>query len=169
TCERAIALDPNFTHAHVQHAVFSIIEFCAGNSNDPSTVLKAEQEIHGAEAKLPDSDGSLLIAKTAVYLAQGRLDRIPAAKLAAFTLRGGDPTWLGTLRMLAGQTDEAIAMLREWLERNPMRNPARMFMGEMLRTRGDTADAIRALQRTLQQGPRHATPAVYLTLAYLDA
>ena len=169
TCERAIALDPNFTHAHVQHAVFSIIEVWAGYSNDPSIVLKAEQEIHGAEGKLPDSDGSLLMAKTAVYLAQGRLDRIPVTKLAAFTRRGGDPTWLATLRMLAGRTDEGIAMLRESLERNPMHNSARMFMGEMLRTRGDTADAIRALQRTLQQGPRNATAAVYLTLAYLDA
>ena len=168
TSERAIALDPNFASAHVQHALFSIIELWAGYSNDPSVVLRSEQEIHEVEPKLPDSDGLLLAAKTAVCLAQGRLDRIPVTKLEDFTRRGGDPTWLATLRMLSGQTDEAIAMLRDSLDRNPMHNPARMFMGEMLRTKGDTVNAIHALERTIQQGPRHATPLIYLTLAYLD-
>jgi len=169
TSERAIALDPTFASAHVQHALFSIIELWAGYRNDVSVVLDAEQEIHGVENQLPDSDGLLLAARTAVCLAEGRLDRIPVKKLEDFTRRGGDPTWLATLRMLSGQTDEALTMLRDWLEGNPMHNPARMFMGEMLRTKGDTVDAIRALERTLQQGPRHATPVIFLTLAYLDA
>jgi hypothetical protein len=42
---------------------------------------------------MPDSDGLLLAAKAAVYLAQGRLDRIPVTKRDDYSPNGGDPTW----------------------------------------------------------------------------
>jgi tetratricopeptide (TPR) repeat protein len=169
TSERVTALDPNFAPAHLQHALFTAIEFFAGYTNDSRLLLEAEEEVHRAEPKVSDTDGLLLNAKTAVYLSQGRLDRIPFTKLEDFSRHGGDPTWLAILRMLAGQTDESMELLRGWLERRPLDNPARMFMGELLRSKGDTTNAIRLLERTLQQGPRHMTPALYLTLAYLDA
>ena len=169
TSERAIALDPNFAPAHLQHALFTVIEFFAGYTNDSKLLLEAEEEVHRAEPKVSDTDGLLLNAKTAVYLSQGRLDRIPFAKLEDFSRQGGDPTWLAILRMLGGQTDESMKLLRGWLERRPLDNPARMFMGELLRSKGDTTNAIRFLERTLQPGPRHMTSALYLSLAYLDA
>jgi len=169
TSERVIALDPSFAPGHLQHALFSVIEFFAGYTNDSTLLFKAEEEVHQAESRVPDSDGLLWAAKSAVYLAEGRLDRIPVTKLEDFARNGGDPTWLAILRMLAGQTEQPMELLRKWLERRPLDNPARMFMGELLRTRGDTANAIRVLQRNLQQGPHHMTPAFYLTLAYLDA
>ena len=59
-------------------------------------------------------------------------------------------------------------MLRMQIERNPLDNPSRMFLGEVLRTQGDTAGAIHALERTIQQGPRHVSAAWFLTMAYLD-
>ena len=169
TSERVIALDPNFAPAHLQHALFTVIEFFAGYTNDSKLLLEAEEEVHRAEPKVSDTDGLLLNAKTAVYLSQGRLDRIPFAKLEDFSRQGGDPTWLAILRMLGGQTDESMKLLRGWLECRPLDNPARMFMGELLRSKGNTTNAIRFLERTLQQGPRHMTPALYLSLAYLDA
>jgi predicted Zn-dependent protease len=43
-----------------------------------------------------------------------------------------------------------------------------MFLGELLRTKGDTEGAIQALERVLQQGPGHPTAAWFLTMAYLD-
>jgi DNA-binding winged helix-turn-helix (wHTH) protein len=167
--ERAIALDPSFAPAHLLHARLCAIAIFAGCTNDFKLLLEAEEEVHKAEPKVHDTDALLLQAKTAVYLAQGRLDKIPLEKLKEFCRHGGDPTWLAIMRMVAGQTDEAMGLLQGWLERRPLDNPSLMFMGEMLRTKGDTAGAIHLLERTLQQGPRHMTPAFYLTLAYLDA
>ena len=105
-------------------------------------LLEAEEELIRWEAKVPNTDGLLLQAEAAVYLAQGRLDEIPLQKLNEFCRHGGDPTWLAILRMLAGQTDDAMELLQVGLDRRPLDNPSRMLMGEMLRTRGDTAGAI---------------------------
>ncbi len=167
--ENAIALDPNFAPAHLLRARLCAIAIFAGYTNDSKLLLEAEEELIRWEAKVPDTDGLRLQAEAAVYLAQGRLDKIPLQKLNEFCRHGGDPTWLAILRMLAGQTDDAMKLLQVGLERRPLDNPSRMLMGEMLRTKGDTAGAIHLLERTLQQGSRHMTPAFYLTLAYLDA
>lgn len=167
--EKAIALDPNFAPAHLLHARLCAIAIFAGYTNDSKLLLEAEEEVIKWEAKVRDTDGLLLQAEAAVYLAQGRLDKIPMQKLNEFCRHGGDPTWLAILRMMAGQTDDAMELLQVGLERRPLDNPSRMFIGEMLRTKGDTAGAIHLLERTLQQGSRHMTPAFYLTLAYLDA
>lgn len=71
-------------------------------------------------------------------------------------------------RMLAGQTEAPLAILRTRLERNPLENPSRMFLGELQRTQGDTKGAIQTLERVLQQAPRHVITAWFLAMAYLD-
>ena len=167
--ENAVALDPNLAPAHLLHARLCAIAIFAGYTNDSKLLLEAEEELIRWEAKVPNTDGLLLQAEAAVYLAQGRLDKIPLQKLNEFCRHDGDPTWLAILRMLAGQTDDAMELLQVGLERRPLDNPSRMLMGEMLQTKRDTAGAIHLLERTLQQGSRHMTPAFYLTLAYLDA
>jgi tetratricopeptide (TPR) repeat protein len=169
TLERALELDPQFASARLQHALAIVIEILNGYSNEGSALYQAEEELHKAEQSLPSSDGLLLSAQTAVYLAQGRLDRIPSAKLEEFARKGGNPTWLVILRVLEEQTQEPIAILRTRIERNPMEGPSRMFLGELLRTQGDTAGAIQALQRVLQQAPNNITAAWFLTMAYLDS
>src|SRR5205085_4031427 len=104
-----------------------------------------------------------------VYLAQGRLDRIPWTRLEQEWRPGQSPVWLVILRMLKEQKSaESLDILRIHLERNPLENPVRMFLGELLRTHGDTAGAILALERVLEQGPGHPTAAWFLTMAYLD-
>lgn len=169
TFERALELDPHFASAHLQRALGIIIEIYNGYANDESALYQAEEDLHQAEQVLPGSDGLLLAAQAGVYLAQGRLDRIPWAKLEEEWRPGGNPVWLVILRMLKGQqTEESLAILRMGIERYPLENPVRMFLGELLRTQGDTAGAIHALQRVLQQGPRHPTAAWFLTMAYLD-
>ncbi len=117
---------------------------------------------------LPGSDNLLLSTQSAVYLAQGRLDRIPAAKLEESWRKGGNPTWLVILRMLEGHTQEPLAILRARIQRQPLNNPTRMLLGETLRTQGDTAGAIHALERALQQAPGNVTAAWFLTMAWLD-
>lgn len=103
------------------------------------------------------------------YFAQGRLDRIPRAKLEEYFRKTGDSAWLVILQIIEGQTEEPQAILRARLARNPLEAPSRMFLGESLRMQGDTAGAIQTLERTMQQGPRHVSAAWFLTMAYLDA
>ena len=172
TFERALELDPQFASARLQRATTSIIEICNGYANDGSILIRAEEDLHRAEQVLPGSDGLLLCSQLMVYLAQGRLDRIPSAKIEEWWRKGGNngkaPPFVVILRMLKGQTEEPLAILRTWLDRNPLENPARMFLGELLRTQGDAAGAIHTLERVFQQGPRHPTAAWFLTMAYLD-
>ena len=168
TFERALELDPHFASARLQHACMIVIEIFNGYTNDGSILYQAEEELHQAEQALPGSDGLLLSTQTLVYLAQGRLDRIPSAKLEGQVRKGGNPTFLVILRMLQGQTQEPLAILRTRIERHPLENPSRMFLGELLRTQGDAAGTIHTLERVLQQAPAHPTAAWFLTMAYLD-
>jgi tetratricopeptide (TPR) repeat protein len=168
TFERALELDPNFASARLQHACMTVIEIFNGYTNDGSALYRAEEELHQAEQALPGSDGLLLSTQTLVYLAQGRLDRIPSAKLDEQVRKGGNPHFLVILRMLKGQTEEPLAIVRMRLERNALENPTRMLLGELLRTQGDAAGAIHTLERALEQAPAHPTAAWFLTMAYLD-
>jgi DNA-binding winged helix-turn-helix (wHTH) protein/tetratricopeptide (TPR) repeat protein len=168
TFERALELDPHFASAHLQHACMIIIQIFNGYTNDGTVLYQAEEELHQAEQALPGSDGLLLSTQTLVYLAQGRLDLIPSGKLEEQVHKGGNPHFLVILRMLQGQTQEPLALLRTRIEHNPLENPSRMFLGELLRTQGDPVGAIRALERVLQQAPGHPTAAWFLTMAYLD-
>jgi hypothetical protein len=168
TFARALELDPHFASARLQFATMTVIEIFNGYTNDGSALYQAEEELHRAEQVLPASDGLLLSTQSAVYLAQGRLDRIPAEKLEESWRKGGNPTFLVILSMLKGRTDDALAISRAWIERNPLENPTRMFLGETLRNQGDTAGAIHALERALQQAPGNLTAAWFLRMAYLD-
>lgn len=168
TFERALEFDPTFVSARLQHALMIVIEIFNGYTNDRTLLYKAEEELHQAEQARSGSDGLLVSAQAGVYLAQGRLDRIPSAKLEEQVRQGGNATWLAILRILAERTQEGVAMLRKQSDRTPMNNPCRMFLGELLRTQGDTADAIYALERSLQQAPGNITAAWFLTMAYLD-
>ena len=168
TFEHALELDPQFSSARLQVACMMVIEILNGYTNDGSVLYRAEEELHAAEQKMAGSDGLLLSTQAAVYLSQGRLDRIPTAKLADYVHKGGNPTWLVILRMLEGQTQEPLAILRTRLERNPLENPTRMFLGELQRTQGNTSTAIHVLERAVQQAPGNVTASWFLTMAYLD-
>ena len=173
TVEHALELDPNFATARLLHANLLILEIYNGYANDESVLYQAEEELHQAAQTLPGSDGLLLGTQGMVYLAQGRLDRVPTAKLEEWWRKGGNdgkgpPVLVVILRMLAGQIEEPLAIVRMRLESNPLENPIRMLLGELLRMKGDAAGAIHTLERVLQQGPRHLTPTWFLTMAYLD-
>src|SRR5262249_27679568 len=169
TFERALELEPHFTSAHLQRALAIVIEIYNGYANDGSLLYRAEEDLHQAEQAMSTSDPLLLAAQAGVYLAQGRLDRVPWEKLEKDWRPGMNPVWLVILRMLKEQkTDESLVILRTQLERNPLENSVRMFLGELLRTQGNTADAVRALERVVQQGPRHPTAVWLLAMAYLD-
>jgi len=168
TFERALELDPHFTSAHLQRALAIVIEIFNGYANDGSLLYQAEEDLHQAEQALPASDELLLGAQAGIYLGQGRLDRVPWEKLTDWR-PGMNPVWPMILRMLKErQPEESLAILRAEIERNPMDNVVRMFLGELLRTQGKTAEAVQILERVVQQGHRHPTAIWLLTIAYLD-
>ena len=92
TFERAIQLDTTFASAHLQRALAIVIEIYNGFANDDSALYSAEEDVHQAERLLPASDPLLLAAQSGVYLAQGRLDRVPWTKLEAEWRPRGNPT-----------------------------------------------------------------------------
>ncbi|MFN7925020.1 MAG: winged helix-turn-helix domain-containing protein [Bryobacteraceae bacterium] len=170
--ERALQIDPDFAAARLQRACLVIIDIFNGYSNDETVLLQAEQDLHRAAAKTPAGDGLLLSTQAAVYFVQGRLDQVPRAGLDDWWRRTGgkvgSPVWVVLFPMLAGQTDGPLQILRGHLERNPQEGPARMFLGELQRTMGDTEAAVRTLELTLEQGPNHPTTIFLLAMAYLD-
>jgi DNA-binding winged helix-turn-helix (wHTH) protein/tetratricopeptide (TPR) repeat protein len=172
TFEHALQLDPNFAAARLQHADTMILEIWNGYANDESVLYQAEEEVHRAARALPGSDGLLLGIQSLLYLAQGRLDRVPSEKVEEWWRKGGNDgkgaPVLVILRMLAGQTEEPLAIVRMRLESQPLENPTRMMIGELLRMKGDAAGAIQTLERALQQAPGNITGAWFLTMAYLD-
>jgi len=172
TVERALALDPHFSAAHIEHVMMSVVEILNGYTNDENILYKIEEELHQAERETPGAE-SLLAAQTAVYMAQGRLDRIPLAKLEERWRSGGheadnSATWLTIPFMLADRNREAMDILRAQVERRPLDGPSRMLLGELLRTEGDSSGAARVLERVMQQAPGNITAAWFLAMAYLD-
>jgi DNA-binding winged helix-turn-helix (wHTH) protein len=173
TFQRAVELDPHFASARLQHASMQILEIFNGYSNDESVLYRVEEEVHQIEKGLPATDGLLVGVQLVLSLAQGRLDRISAAKVEDWWREGanegrGPPVYVIIFRMLRGQTEEPMEIARKRLETYPLENPTRMLLGELLRTRGDAPGAIQTLERVLQQSPNHMTPAWFLTMAYLD-
>jgi len=168
TFERALELDPHFTSAHLQRALAIVIEIYNGYANDGSLLYQAEEDLHQAEKDLSASDGLLMAAQAGIYLGQGRLDRVPWEKLTDWR-PGMNPVWPMILRMLKEQQpEESLVILRTEIERNPMDNVVRMFLGELLRTQGKTAEAVQILERVVQQGHHHPTAIWLLTMTYLD-
>jgi len=125
TFQRAVQLDPQFTSARLQHANMQILEIFTGYSNDESVLYRVEEQVHQQEKELPSTDGLLLGMQFQLSLAQGRLDRISAAKIEDWWRDGGNegrgpPVFVIISRMLKGQVEEPIAIARKRLVEYPM-------------------------------------------------
>jgi hypothetical protein len=90
TFKRALELDARFTSARLQHANMQSLEIYNGYTNDESVLYRLEEEVHQAEQALPASDGLLIAVQSMLYLAQGRLDRIPSAKVEEWWRNGAN-------------------------------------------------------------------------------
>jgi tetratricopeptide (TPR) repeat protein len=171
TLERALAIDPVFPEARRYHAFNRTILLINGQTNDTSILYLAEQELQQVAAVAPDLR-SLPSALTAVYLAQGRKELVPVEALDRALVQ--DPTstdsylWRMVLHMLSGEHELAQTAARAILEREPLAGAPRLMLGEVLRTAGDTAGAIREERRVLEQAPFKIAAVFYLALAYMD-
>jgi tetratricopeptide (TPR) repeat protein len=169
--ERATTLDPGFAEAKRYHAFNHIIRLVNGFSNDIGLVYQAEQELHQA-SQLDPNLISLPAAFTAVYLAEGRKELVPAEQLDRVLQRNPSHTdtrlWRAILHLLDGDYSRVKEDLGIVLERESLNGPARMILGETLRMEGDAQGAVREQQRVLLQAPGNVASTFYLSSAYLD-
>jgi tetratricopeptide (TPR) repeat protein len=170
TLERALALDPHFAEALRFHALQSAILILNGFTNDTSILYRAEEELRRAVQEDSNLRG-LPSAQLAVYIVQGRKELAPIEQAEReLQQQPGQETvmWLVILRYLSEENTVAKAMLKDALQRDPLFAIARSFLGEILRTEGDVAGAIREQQKVLEQAPNHLPAVRALALAYLD-
>jgi len=170
--EQAIALDPHFAEALRYHAFSYLVAILNGYSNDPSLLYKAEEELRRASQEDPNLP-SLPSALTALYLMQGRQELVPANELDRVLKENPSNRdtilWRAIVHLLREENSAAKTLLRNALEREPLMGPARLILGDIVRTEGDIQGAIREQLRVLEQAPGNISAIRDLTLAYIDA
>jgi serine/threonine protein kinase len=169
--ERAVAADPHFAEALRYHAFSYVIGFLNGYSNDTSALYRAEDELRRAAQEDP-ALASLPSAFTAVYVMQGRRELVPTDALDRVLQTHPTPDtilWRAIVFWLEENDDAVKTLTQQLLNRDPLFGAARMFHGDVLRTHGDYAGAIREQQKVLDQAPGNISAMNLLTLAYMDA
>jgi len=124
---------------------------------------EAESIVAAAEAAQPNHLDAIRV-RGLLLVARGRVDEGVAALTR--TARGPSPDpWIeiARIRLDAGQPAAALAAAREALARNNGHPWALALEGHALLLQGSREEGLRALQRSLQLGPRR--PEVWLSLA----
>jgi Flp pilus assembly protein TadD len=132
---------------------------------------KAEEEMQRVAREAPDLP-SLPSLQTAVYFVQGRRELVPLGRLEK-SLRQNpaqldNRIWRMILHIWAGENVPAKALARETLLLEPNLGPPRWMLGEVLRTEGDLAGAIREQKAVLELAPRNIIAIRNLARAYMD-
>jgi tetratricopeptide (TPR) repeat protein len=168
---RALEIDPGFSEARRAHAFVYPLLLLNGHTSDLGTLYKAEEELQQVARDAPDLF-SLPATQTVVYLAQGRKELVPAARLAEVGRQHPDHADTAIFRfilfMFADDNASAQALGDDMLRRQPLLGPLRGLMAELRRTEGDAAGAIRELQKVLEQAPSNISAIAFLTRAYID-
>lgn len=168
--ERALQLDPTFTEARTYYAVTHIIAVEGGKSNEPGDIFRAEEEL----CRVVKDDPQMALAHAmlgAAHFFHGQMDLAGEEYLQAIRLAPGDlggEVWLLIQQRFLGN-EEAMRAAPRLIESEPLFWPARYVMGEILRERGKTAEAVRTFDVVLEQDPHNSTVLVCLARAYLDA
>jgi Tfp pilus assembly protein PilF/predicted Ser/Thr protein kinase len=154
--ERALEIDPKFAAARGSHAFTHLLLLMQGDTNQTTSLYKAEEEAR--QALQDDPECSVAHSTlTGVYLAEGRKELVQGEFDMALKANDLDPAvrlWLPMYQSIMGRTPEAVAGAKEILSRWPMFWPARLNLGDFLLEQGDTAGAIREYERTLEQDAR---------------
>ena len=169
--ERAYTLDPHFSEARRYHAMNHVVLLLNGFSNDVNELYHAEADLRQVARDSPHAF-NLRASQAAVYMAEGRKYLVPLQQLEQedkeHPLQGDSIVWGVIFRMLADQDGAAKDLAQKTLKREPLMAPVRMFLGEILRTEGDTAGAIREQKKVMEQAPGNITSVQFLVHAYLD-
>ncbi len=168
---RALEIDPGFSEARRAHAFAQVLLLLTGVTSDVGVLYKAEEEMRQVAREAPELL-SLPATQTAVYLAQGRKELVPAARLEEIGRR--HPAHPDTaiyrflLLMFADDNVSAKALGEDSLRRQPLLAPIRTWLAELRRTEGDVAGAIRESQKVLEQAPANSSGIACLARAYID-
>jgi tetratricopeptide (TPR) repeat protein len=77
--------------------------------------------------------------------------------------------WMICYYQLRGSNQAGQAQARALIGREPLFFPARMNLADLLRERGDTAQAIRELDKILEVDPQNQYAVLYKARVYMDA
>ncbi len=169
--ERALAVDPKFAAARAEYAFTHVIMILRGDSNDPSWLYKAEEEIRKA---LQDDPGCGRAHSTlaAIYLLRGRKELVPGEVDKALQTNPRDPTaysWLVFYLQINGDYAQAIQQAKQMIARWPLYWPGHAVLGDLLQEQGDTAGAIREQERILEQDTQNIQALSFLARAYMGS
>ena len=169
--EKALDLDPRFAEARRWYGFTHLLLLSFGYANDIGLLYKAEEDLRQA---LRDDPGltSVHSALAGVYMHQGRKDLVPSEVEKALKAKPNDPEaliWLLNYHRLNEDNAAALTVARQMIEREPLFYPARMNLGHLLLTQGDTAGAIREQQKILEQAPESPLGIWFLSRAYMNA
>jgi len=169
--ERSLELDPNFAEARAWYGFSFILEIDSGYSNDSSFLYKAEDQIKKALQDDPNSSRARS-GLAALYLYQGQKERMLQELEKALEMNPDESdanNWLGFYHIMNEDNDSAEALFRKILDKDALFFPARMNLGLIFRTKGDSAGAIREYEKILELDPRNPYALVNIAAVSIDA
>jgi tetratricopeptide (TPR) repeat protein len=164
--QRAVALDSHFAAAHQFLGITYDIQVLNGESNDANLFYKADEELRRALQE----DPSLLDVHAelaGVAFMQGDKQRA-LAELNQLLPR--DPRvqgWRLNLHYMAEENGAAKELALNILDRDPLFQPARNVLTEILLTEGDAAGALRHARTLGEQAPNAMTGVISLSWVYM--
>jgi len=167
--ERALELDSKFAAARARYAFTHVLMVLRGDSNDQTWLYKGEEESRRALQDDPVC-GHAHSALALAYLLQGRKDLVLAEVEKAQQINPNDPTsysWFTYYHQMNGDYPQAMRQARQLVSRWPLYWPGTIAVGEMLYEQGDTAGAIQADHRLLEQDPKNMQALSYLARAHM--
>lgn len=169
--ERALQIDPRFSHARAWYGFTHLLMIDEGRSNDSTWLYKAEEEIRRALREEPNlALGHAHLA--AVYTYQGRRELARQEAERALEIDPWDRdalVGLAAIHTLSGDYDQAERLLKRLMDREPLFFPARLNYGEIQRQRGDPKGSIREQEKILEQDKQNLYALTALMLAHLTA
>jgi len=168
--EKALELDPHFAEARSWHAYTYLVMFDSGYSNDTSGLYTAEEELRRALQDDP-SAGHPHSVLAGIYLYQGRKELVPGEVEKALAANPDDleaKNWLLGYHWLNGDYAAAEILVKESMRLAPLNLYGRVWYGAILREKGDTAGAIRELDKVLEQDPQYLYALVFLAQTRMD-
>ena len=169
--DRALELDPGFAEARGWYGFLYVLRMEVGESNDSGLLYRAEEEIRRALKDDPNS-GQAHSALGVVHFYRGRMEPARDEFQLAHKLNPMDlnaDVWMICYYQLRGSNQLGQAQARALISREPLFFAARMNLADLLRERGDTAEAIRELDKILETDPQNTYAILYMARVHMDA
>jgi tetratricopeptide (TPR) repeat protein len=168
--ERALALDPGFAEARGWYGFLYVVTIDIGDSNDVGLLYRAEEEIRRALKDDPNS-GRAHSALGTVYYYRGKMESARSEFELAHKLNPVEldaDNWMISYFQLKGSNLAAQEEARKLISREPLFFPARMNLADLLRERGDKAEALRELDKIFETDPQNLFAFLSAARVYMD-